>query len=563
MTQGTGNKLDKNSEFRMLHMEGGAVLGLAQIEILIFLEETAGIPISWQYDMLSGDSVGSLHAAVANTPVTKDSAEPRYSMKHYKDVFKGVITEVFEPYRDFHHDQIAVNEGIRIGLAATADKLRQIGERADTWLLSIFNEAAVTLGFGNPFPEERFLGFQNPSKPQPLRSILNSAAHFSENLVNRQKLSSQELFYSSKPIEKILKDRLRFKDTGEPVMLGDTITGFHTTSFNIYPKLDVAYHFTIKPGENHEGHVSDPDLPLWDPPMCSSAAPTVLPPHQSEFTNNMYEDAAHVLAMNTPMNTVRMRLPPHIQRHGISLGTGFSITDLAPEELKEAAVIARLQRQKGALFISAPQIIVKRQAERDLKFELGEKNAIFINKSLDPASVQNPVRFRDLLSDAMAMNKVLIQQQLDEEGVNNTTIFKSMLRSANRHSAEQIREQMERESESLPNQDWLDARPENLAKIEAFGRTMIAENKATLIQEAKDGLRSAHKKGLITEEFLQERLALIAHQYPNSVRDTITEDSVSRVRRYLQAGWRFLNRQPANDTPTPPPPEADEPPSPI
>jgi len=82
-------------EYRALYLGGGSVHGVSQAQVLIFLEEIAGIPIAWQYDMLAGDSIGSTPAAALNMPATPGSNIPKFSAQQYSKVLIEIAQETF------------------------------------------------------------------------------------------------------------------------------------------------------------------------------------------------------------------------------------------------------------------------------------------------------------------------------------------------------------------------------------------------------------------------------------------------------------------------------------
>lgn len=93
-------------DYRALYLGGGSVHGVSQAQVLIFLEDIAGIPIAWQYDMLAGDSIGSTPAAALNMPVTPGSNIPKFSAQQYSEMLIQIAQETFEPYRGEYYDNM-------------------------------------------------------------------------------------------------------------------------------------------------------------------------------------------------------------------------------------------------------------------------------------------------------------------------------------------------------------------------------------------------------------------------------------------------------------------------
>lgn len=96
--------------FRLLYLAGGSVHGISQAQVLVFMEELTGIPIAWQYDMISGDSVGSNPAAVLNCPKERGSIEPKFTAREYAAILKDIVQETFEPYRDNYYKNMVALE---------------------------------------------------------------------------------------------------------------------------------------------------------------------------------------------------------------------------------------------------------------------------------------------------------------------------------------------------------------------------------------------------------------------------------------------------------------------
>lgn len=289
----------EEQEYRLLYLGGGAVHGVTQAQALIFLEELAGIPIAWQYDMISGDSVGSNPAAVLNCPKAKGSNEPKYSAKEYAYFLKDIVQKTFEPYRENYYSNMvaleveirALEKGIEV-LQNWGHKKDKSAQKALSSALKYGKSIGHKIGIGTPdeldsINDQSALSFFNMHS-----GVLNyTVVPLLERRLNKAKDKVKNFFFSPDIIHDALDSHLVFED-GSPVMLSDTITGFHSEAFNI-DKTKPEAHMVIKPIGNWEGGVSDDNIPLAEVPKRSMPAQTVFKPYFSPYSNCHYDDIAH------------------------------------------------------------------------------------------------------------------------------------------------------------------------------------------------------------------------------------------------------------------------------
>lgn len=480
--------------FRLLYLAGGSVHGISQAQVLVFMEELTGIPIAWQYDMISGDSVGSNPAAVLNCPKERGSIEPKFTAREYAAILKDIVQETFEPYRDNYYKNMVALE---IEIQATQKVLNIIrdwaqlrDQRANNGLSGVFNYSKNVLrkiGIGNQSDEERSLSFFNLHSGITEKTLVPIL----EKRLKKAKERAKDFFFSADKVHATLDEHLRFDD-GTPVMLKDSITGFHSEAFNINNTKPEA-HIYMKPIDDWDGFISHEHLPLAEIPKRSMPAQTVFKPYYSKYSNCHYDDIAHHNTMASPMNAIRRKLwrakedgeiQKRVVRKGVSIGTGMEPPNIDPERMGELLILGRLDASEGAPLLNIPLLFNTSKAIRDLTEELGEENAVFIEKIMDPKLVMNKYKFR-------------------EEIKRNPDFFPKF-----------IRENMEYEASKMPNFSLIDARPEKIKQIEEFGWDMIWDHLGILVQEAKAGLRHAHKKGYIDDELLQERLEFIEEFLP-------------------------------------------------
>ncbi len=470
-------------------------MGLAQVQVMAFMEELGGIPISWMYDMLAGDSVGSIHASVANVPMAPGSSKPRYTMAEYNEIFKKIVQETFEPYRpDYHRSMAELEISMRVleraiervkGSAIQADsKIDTMLHAPGRALARMINAAAGAVRLGPVFNSVS-TGTAQPTI-QPVKYLTDRLVlPRLEKMLAEKQGKVEHVFFSPEPIHRILDSRLKFSRSKNPLMLGETITGFHCESFNL-DRLEPAYHSVVKPGEHWQGYISDPDLPLSDPPKCSMAAATIFHAYKSPYTNCHYEDIGNQNTLATPMNYVRRLLPDDIQRKGMSIGTGIEKIDLDPVRMRELLILGRLDSEQGAPLLTVPKLYNLRKARRDLEEELGSENVTFIDKVLDAYPVKNKHRYRQMLEEfGGTFSQKFISAAINDEAV------------------------------KMPESSMIDARAEQLAKIEEFGRAMVWENLPVLVREVKEGLKRAQRQKLVSASFVSQKIQEIDATFPS------------------------------------------------
>ncbi|XVN41247.1 MAG: patatin-like phospholipase family protein [Rickettsia endosymbiont of Argas persicus] len=80
---------------RVLALSGGGIKGIAELVVLIEIEEKTGKSISELFPIISGTSVGGLIAALLTIPKEPGSKEAKYSAKEALEIFKGSSSDIF------------------------------------------------------------------------------------------------------------------------------------------------------------------------------------------------------------------------------------------------------------------------------------------------------------------------------------------------------------------------------------------------------------------------------------------------------------------------------------
>lgn len=80
---------------RVLALSGGGIKGVAELMVLIEIEERTGKSISELFPIISGTSVGGLIAALLTIPKEPGSKEAKYSAKEALEIFKGSSSDIF------------------------------------------------------------------------------------------------------------------------------------------------------------------------------------------------------------------------------------------------------------------------------------------------------------------------------------------------------------------------------------------------------------------------------------------------------------------------------------
>lgn len=468
--------------------------GISQAQVLVFMEELTGVPLAWQYDMISGDSVGSSPAAVLNCPKEKGSSEPRYSAKQYADLLKEIVQETFEPFQErYYTDMVTLEieiQAINKAIEVIRDWSNSKDKNANQTLSNTFN-------FGKKLVQN--IGFKRDNNEEADLSFFNLYSGFAERVViprlekklEKAKERVKDFFFSSDIIYEAL-DKYMTYDDGRPVLLDDVITGFHSEAFNI-DKTKPEAHTVMKPIDNWDGIISHAGLPLSEIPKRSMPAQTVFKPYYSPFSQCYYDDIATHNTMASPMNAVRRKLDhasderlikKRIQRKGMSIGTGMEPPKIDPKKMGELLILGRLDSSEGAPLLKIPFLFNTSKAIRDLTEELGDENAIFIEKIMDPQMVMNKYRYKEEIKQNPGF------------------------------SSRQIRDNLEYEAMQMPKYNLIDASDSKIEQLEVFGQAMIWDHLGVLVEEAKKGLQHAHKKGHIDDEFLQERLDYIDEFMP-------------------------------------------------
>lgn len=513
----------EEQEYRLLYLGGGAVHGVTQAQVLVFLEELAGIPLAWQYDMIAGDSVGASPAAVLNCPKHKGSNEPRYTAKEYADILKGILQETFEPFRDNYYKNMVTLEIEVRALQTVRESLLDWGSKRDKKANETISKAfdlTKSIGRKLSFKPLEDIDFNNKSSLSFFNLHSGIAQRSLIPLINKRLDKAEErvknFFFSADHIHDSLDKYLSYDD-GSPVMLGDTITGFHSEAFNIDNTKPEA-HIAMKPIGEWEGLVSDLSLPLAEAPKRSMPAQTVFKPYYSEHSGCHYDDIASHNTMASAMNAVRRRLSRaddekklgiKIKRKGVSIGCGMEPPNIDPKRMGELLILGRLDSTEGAPLLKIPLLFNTSKAIRDLTEELGEDNALFIEKIMDPNLTLNKYRFREA-----------VRKDFGKIG------------------SDLIRKNLEHEASRIPTFNMIDARDEKIEILEEFGWAMVWDHLGPLVNEAKEGLKRAHKHGLIDDEFLQERLKHVNDFMPSYVASRENKAANSFM-DYLSFGGRL------------------------
>lgn len=135
-------------------------------------------------------------------------------------------------------------------------------------------------------------------------------------------------------------------------------------------------------------------------------AQTIFKPYLSPFSKQHYDDIAAQNTMAASMNEIRRKfsraiddkkLSGQLKRHGVSIGTGFTPPNLDPERMGKLLILGRLDSSEGAPLLNVPLLFNTSKAIRDLEEELGQENAVFIDKIIDPDVTFNKRKYKDQL----------------------------------------------------------------------------------------------------------------------------------------------------------------------
>lgn len=526
-------------DFRLLYLGGGAVHGVSQAQLLIFLEEVTGIPIAWQFDMISGDSIGSDPAVGLACPIKKGSKTPKFTAAQYAEILKQLCQEIFEPYQENYHTNMVKLE-IELKLFEKTIEIIEnwSGKKDQAFANALDSAAAMARNIGRkiglPFSKHT-AKTDNADKNTHTRrfNLVSGAMELTalpilRKLLERSKGKVKNFFFSPEPVHNALDRHLVFED-GSPVMLHDAITGLHVDSFNIC-RREPESHIFIKPIKRWKGFISHENLPLAEIPKRSMPAQTIFKPYYSPVSKCYYDDIAHHNTMAAAMNSIRRKfnqaqesgqLKVSIKRHGVSIGTGIFPPKIDPERMGELLILGRLDSEEGAPLLKIPLLFNTSKAIRDLKEELGPENAVFIDKIVDEAIVNNTYKYRESLKK-----------------------YKGVF--SKRH----IRQNFEEEVMRLPKYDLIDARPEKIAQLEDFGWTMVWDNLEALVNEAKLGLERALRHKLITESFYNKRLKAIDEIFPPENLNKKPQSS-SSILDFLRFGGSLPRFSLFDSSPTP------------
>lgn len=491
-------------KFRTLHLGGGSVHGISQNQPVIFLEELAGIPVSWQFDMIGGESIGSDAASVLVCPQEKGSHKPKFSAKEYDYFLKKIAQDIFEPYQeDYYTDMVKLEVEIKFFEKAVEiiDKWAKGRDRRIGMAISDFTQATtetgrqIALALGISVPPTITIDPESKDHLVNTFNLYSGLAHTTvipvlQRILDRAKSRVKEFFFSPDKVHKALDEYLRFSD-GSPVMLSDTITGFYSEAFNINKQVPEA-HSHIKPIKGWDGFISHKDLPLADIPKRSMPAQTIFKPYQSPYSGCYYDDIARVNTMASVMNHIRRKftraqedgsLKARIKRSGISIGTGIRNIQIDPVRMGDMLLLERLDPSVGAP-LNIPLLVSTFKAVRDLKEELGKDNAVFVDKISDPDQKYDKDKYRELLKGFTPKGKEFVRADI----------------LAN--------------LDHMPESSLIDARSKKITELENFGIVMIWDHLEQLVQSAKDGLHCALRRGLVTETFVRKRMQFIDQTFP-------------------------------------------------
>lgn len=90
-----GKVIDNIKTHRVLALSGGGVKGIAELMVLIEIEERTGKSISELFPIISGTSVGGLIAGLLTIPKEQGSKEAKYSAKEALEIFKSSASDIF------------------------------------------------------------------------------------------------------------------------------------------------------------------------------------------------------------------------------------------------------------------------------------------------------------------------------------------------------------------------------------------------------------------------------------------------------------------------------------
>jgi len=521
--------------YRALYLGGGSVHGVVQAQALIFLEEIAGVPIAWQYDMLAGDSIGSTPAAALNMPIRPGSKKPKFTAQQYSEMLVQIAQKTFEPYReDYYSNMVKLELKIR-GCEESIRAIQDWSKRRD----KKFSDAIDSLTGKVRDIAER-LGLKNPlhDLPEAKKSL---SGHFNlhsgltektvipviQRILDTANARVDSFFFSAEHIHSALDTCFTYAD-GSSATLSDCITGFHSEAFNIN-KREAEAHTFIKPINEWEGHLSHKDLPLAEIPKRSMPAQTIFKPYFSPFSKQYYDDIAAQNTMAASMNQIRRKfaraiddkkLTGQLKRHGVSIGTGLKPPNLDPERMGKLLILGRLDSSEGAPLLNVPLLFNTSKAIRDLEEELGQEHAVFIDKIVDRNVTFNKQKYKDQLK----------------------LYSKEFARAASRRGEGD-------KPKRLTEMNLIDARDEKIKMLEDFGWAMVWDHLDILVHEAKEGLRHALEKGHIDECCYQKKLKKIDTIFPPQNLGSDNKPQQRNFMDYLTFGGRisyfgFLGEKP-------------------
>ncbi len=87
-------KIPKNKPVRILILEGGGLSGIISSEILVYLENKSGKPISKLFDIIGGTSIGALQAATLTVPDVMN--KPKYSATDMLSIIENSANKVLK-----------------------------------------------------------------------------------------------------------------------------------------------------------------------------------------------------------------------------------------------------------------------------------------------------------------------------------------------------------------------------------------------------------------------------------------------------------------------------------
>ena len=469
---GTGDtqEQDKPQTFYLLHVPGGGLWGKHSLRVLSAIEKICNLNTVHLFNMTSGGSVGGIITSSLNIPKSKGSDEPRFSADEVNSLFDQIITHLFPPRAMYYPRQLIVDGVIRNVHKVTAAFLGWGLASLDNGLNNTLNTSRKWL-----HDKTRRKSVFSPVNIRPFKVVHEKLVSPLEKRIDQgiNRLAKRSL-YSLEPLGRLLTYAYRFEDTGEPVMLGDTILPHHVSAMNI-SKAKPAFFFHMKdPANQNTTYLSHENTHLMDIAQASSAAPSVFEPKRLP-NGDYYIDIAHFDTPLSPIASLERHSMTKLDIKLVTIGTGEpSLAD--PELLSGMLFLNQLSSEYGAPLLRNPQRFINERDLMILKERFDKDSLVDINLTVTMDSMGV-----DYLQDPRAQ-RVAEYLKFDLNSLSTA---------------------------NLPSHDIFDSRPENMKNIEDFGWLMTMKNLDTILPLCKGLIQNAHAKGHIDEQGMEWRLDLL------------------------------------------------------